>query len=115
MDRPIGTALQQALDTAFVTDTSVHLGKLSDTALSLLHTQLIDNHDAHRDTAPPHMRDYFNAVKLELLCRFEYHGTTTAKRFETRTPVDNLKRISETVQVQGTCSLADLQRQYWRK
>ena len=118
----VGTELLQVLNATISVATSVHIGKLSDTALSLLHDSLIFEHDAHRQTnhmtgkkVPLEIREYFAAVKLETWCRHPQLPEPASPRYETRQPLDRLKAIPVHVQSNGTCSLADLQRQYWRQ
>lgn len=105
---------------------SGHLANLSDEALSLLYTQLVDEHDAHRERVyrtggkvgrrvDPVLREYFAAVKVEMLTREPHrHVKATPPRYESRRPVNVLKRAVDNNVSQGTVSLGDLQAEYWR-
>ena len=127
----VGTELQQAINAADMLPTSVHLGKLSDIALYQLHDALIYRHDAHRPTTfsmnrslseplpsqrvDPELREYFKAVKLEILTRTSAPPRFAGEaRFKTVPRVDVLKRAIDTSATQGTVSLGDLQREYRR-
>ena len=101
---------------------SSQLSNLNDEALSLLHAQLIENHDAHRATkyltgarVEPSLREYFAAVQLEIMLRDPRprRPEPAKPRYESRRPVNVLKRASEfAADKQGTVSLSDLQNAY---
>lgn len=102
---------------------SVHLGKLDDQQLSRLHDSLIFEHDAHDGRewdngvrTRPVSRElivYLRAVKVEMMIRTPTQlKPRAADRFETRRPVNILKRAAETIGSQGSMSLGDLQTAY---
>ena len=102
---------------------SMLLAKFSDEQLAFTHDQLVDEHDAHRATkfmtgghVDGSLRDYFAAVQSEMLTRVPSHvrmRQRKAERFETRRPVNVLRRASEfAADKQGTVSLSDLQNAY---
>jgi hypothetical protein len=135
MPRPtantVGTELQQAINAANMLPVSVHLGKLSDIALQQLHDALVYQFDAHRTTTyalnesltrprpsrrvDPELREYFQAVKLELLTRTSAPPRFAGEeRYKTVPRVDVLKRAIDARATQGTVSLGDLQAEYRR-
>ncbi len=117
---------------AFVTsrDTSqghsVHLSKLTDEQLACLHDYLVYECDAHRETRfeiggrrgrkiSEQIREYFKAVKIEQWSRAPGATFTASRsRYETRRPIDVLKRAATACQTGGSVSLATLQNEYVR-
>jgi len=105
---------------------SVHLSKLDDQQLSALHDSLIYQHDAHchrewnngkrTRRVSKELREYLKAVRIEVLTRKPLHTKTdTPERYESRRPVNVLKRAATHVGGAGTSSLADLQAEYTRR
>ena len=124
IDQPVGTAIAKHLAKHRSRTLEGHLATLSDEALSLAHDSLIDNHDAHREfvfgtkiRVEPSLREYFAAVQLEIMCRDPRprRPQPIKSRYVTHAPIDRLKRVPVHVESNGSCSLADLQRQYWRQ